>query len=187
MAILRAMFGPYLRGERVTLRPADDGDPPRFVPWFADIEVTRYLGGRSAAALYQEVDFFKRVGESKTDVMWILEVEGRAVGGTGIHRIDWQSAHGTTGIVIGERGLWRRGIASEAMALRTRYAFRELNLEKLMTEVFVTNEASRKALEKSGYRTVGIHRHHFFAAGAWHDVWVGEVLRSEWEKTQGQA
>ena len=46
------MFGPLLRGDHVTLRPADDSDPPRFVPWFADMEVTRYLGRRTAVALY---------------------------------------------------------------------------------------------------------------------------------------
>ncbi|HZP95463.1 MAG TPA: GNAT family protein [Candidatus Limnocylindria bacterium] len=180
------MFGPYLRGERVTLRPADDSDPPRFVPWFADPEVTRYLGRRSAAALYQEVDFFKRVGESKTDVLWIIEVAGESVGAIGIHQIDWQNAHAVTGIVIGEKARWRSGVASEAMALRTRYAFRELNLQKLTTEVFVDNVASRKALEKNGYRTVGVHRHHFFTGGAWHDVWLGEVLRADWEKAQRQ-
>jgi RimJ/RimL family protein N-acetyltransferase len=179
------MFGPVLKGERVTLRPADDSDPPRFVPWFADMEVTRYLGRRAAAALYQEVDFFKRAGESKNDVLWVIEVDGAAVGASGIHQIDWQNAHGTTGIVIGDRSKWGQGIASEVMRIRTRYAFRELNLQKLMTEVFVDNPASRRALEKSGYRTVGVHRRHFFTGGRWHDVWVGEVLREDWEKTAG--
>ena len=181
------MFGPVLRGESVTLRPADDSDPPRFVPWFADMEVTRYLGRRSAAALYQEIDFFKRAGESKNDVLWVIEAGGATVGATGIHQIDWPNAHATTGIVIGDKSAWRKGVASEAMRLRTRYAFRELNLQKLMTEVFVTNAASRRALEKNGYRTVGIHRHHFFSGGAWHDVWLGEVLRDEWERAQTDA
>jgi RimJ/RimL family protein N-acetyltransferase len=178
------MFGPVLKGERVTLRPADDGDPPRFVPWFGDLEVTRYLGRRTGAALYQEVDFFKRSGESKNDVLWIIEADGVAVGATGIHGIDWLNAHATTGIVIGDKTRWRQGLASEAMRLRTRYAFRELNLTKLMTEVFVDNVASRKALEKNGYRTVGIRRKHFFAGGKWHDLWIGEVLREDWEKAQ---
>lgn len=176
------MFGPVLRGETVTLRPADDTDPPRFVPWLADMEVTRYLGRRSAAALYQEVDFFKRVGESPDDVLWVIEAGGEAIGATGIHRIDWLNAHGTTGILIGRRDAWGKGYASEAMALRTRYAFRDLNLRKLVTEVFVENPASRRALEKSGYRTVGIRREHFWSGGAWHDVWLGEVLRADWEK-----
>lgn len=180
------MFGPYLRGDRVTLRPADDADPPRFVPWFADMEVTKYLGRPSAVALYQEIDFFKRVGESKTDVFWMIEFDGEPVGATGIHAIDWRNAHGTTGIVIGARDKWRQGIASEAMRLRTRYAFRELNLRKLMTEVFVENAASKRALEKAGYRTVGIHRAHFFTRGRHHDVWLGEVLREDWERTQAE-
>lgn len=179
------MLGPVLKGPRVTLRPADDGDPPRFVPWFADMEVTRYLGHRWGAALYQEIDFCKRVGESKNDVFWMIDADGETVGATGIHRIDWQSAHGTTGIIIGAKEKWRTGIASEAMGLRTRYAFRELNLHKLMTEAFVDNAASRRALEKNGYRTVGIHREHFFTHGRWHDVWLGEVLREEWERAKG--
>ncbi len=178
------MFGPLLVGDRVTLRPADDSDPPRFVPWFADMEVTKFLGRGSAVALYQEVDFFKRAGEAKDSVMWVIEAGGETVGATGIHEIDWKNAHGTTGIVVGVKEQWGKGIASEAMRLRTRYAFRELNLRKLMTEVFSENAASRRALEKNGYRTVGVRRRHFFTRGRWHDLWLGEVLREDWEKTQ---
>ena len=176
------MFGPVLKGERVTLRPADDTDPPRFLPWIADMEVTRYLGRRTGAALYQEVDFFKRVGEAKDTVLWIIEADGEAVGATGIHEIDWQNAHATTGILIGAKDKWGKGIASEAMRLRTRYAFRELNLHKLMTEVFVGNVASRRALEKNGYRIVGVRKDHFFTSGTWHDMWIGEVTREEYDR-----
>ena len=48
------------------------------------------------------------------------------------------------------------------MALRTRYAFEELGLEKVMTTVVEGNTASRRALEKVGYQTVGIYRHQEF-------------------------
>ena len=177
------MFGPVLKGEHVTLRPADDSDPPRFLPWIADMEVTRYLGRRTGAALYQEIDFFKKVGEAKDTVLWIIEAGGEAVGATGIHEIDWLNAHATTGILIGAKEKWRKGIATETMRLRTGYAFRELNLHKLMTEVFVGNVASRRALEKNGYRTVGIRADHFFTGGSWHDVWLGEITHEEWKKT----
>ncbi|HKW77556.1 MAG TPA: GNAT family protein [Candidatus Limnocylindria bacterium] len=176
------MFGPVLKGEHVTLRPADDGDPPRFLPWLADLEVTRFLGRRTGVALYQEVDFLKKAGEDKNSVLWVIEHDGETVGATGIHAIDWLSAHGTTGILIGAKEKWGKGIATEAMRLRTRYAFRELNLQKLSTEVFVPNEASKRALEKNGYRTVGIRRRHFFAGGKWHDIWIGEVLREDWDR-----
>ena len=35
------MFGPVLKGDNVTLRPAREGDAEHFVRWFADMEVTR--------------------------------------------------------------------------------------------------------------------------------------------------
>jgi RimJ/RimL family protein N-acetyltransferase len=86
--------------------------------------------------------------------------------------------------MIGEKDQWKKGYATEAMRLRTCYAFRELNLHKLMTEVATENEASRKALERNGYQTVGIRREQTFREGKWHDRWLGEVLRADWEKSQ---
>jgi diamine N-acetyltransferase len=178
------MFGPLLRGEKVTLRPARENDAEHFVRWFADMEVTRFLATRMAITLQQEQEFLKKIGESKDDVWWVIEADGRAIGATGIHGINWLDANGTTGIVIGEKGSWGKGYATEAMQLRTRYAFRDLNLHKIMTEVFVGNQASRRALEKNGYRTVGTSRDHFFTRGGWHDIWLGEVLRDDWERAQ---
>ncbi|MDQ2829812.1 MAG: GNAT family N-acetyltransferase [Chloroflexota bacterium] len=43
-----------------------------------------------------------------------------------------------------------------------------------------TNEASRRALQRAGYRTVGRLRRHIYLEGAFHDVWLGEVVRDEW-------
>jgi len=178
------MFGPLLRGDKVTLRPARENDAEHFVRWFADMEVTRHLATRMAITLQQELEFLKRVGESKDDVWWVIDVADQAIGATGIHAINWLDANGTTGIVIGEKASWGKGYATEAMRLRTRYAFRELNLHKLMTEVDAGNEASRKALQRNGYRTVGIRREQTFREGKWRDRWLGEVLRADWEKTQ---
>ena len=178
------MFGPLLRGEKVTLRPGRESDAENFVRWFADMEVTRFLNRRMAITLQEELDFLKRIGESKDDVWWVIEAADRPIGATGVHGINWLDANGTTGILIGEKSMWGKGYATEAMGLRTRYAFRELNLHKLMTEVDAENDASRKALERNGYRTVGIRREQTFRDGKWHDRWLGEVLRADWEKTQ---
>jgi len=154
------------------------------VRWFADVDVIRHLGRRMAVALYQEHEFLKKIGESKNDVWWMIEAGSRPVGATGIHGINWLDANGMTGIMIGEKDEWGKGNATEAMALRTRYAFRELNLHKLMTEVEIENVASRRALERNGYRTVGVRREQSFSGGKWHDRWLGEVLRDDWERAQ---
>lgn len=178
------MFGPALRGSRVTLRPPDDSDPPRFVEWLADLEVTRYIANRFGMSLAAEEEWFKKMGESKTDVVWTIEAEGRAIGSTGIHQIDWQNSHALTGTIIGDKTAWRKGYGSETMALRTEYAFRWLNLHKLSSGAFADNGPSRRALTKAGYREVGMQREHSFREGRWHDHWLCEVLRSDWEATR---
>jgi RimJ/RimL family protein N-acetyltransferase len=182
------MFGPVLRGEKVTLRPPEETDPPRFVEWLSDVEVTRFLGNRHRAlALFQEEDWFKKVGESRNDVVWIVEAEGRAIGSTGIQQIDWRNAHGVTGILIGDKAAWRKGYATEAIRLRTEYAFLQLNFHKLSSETYRENEPIRRALAHSGYREVGIAREHQFSEGRWHDLWVCEVLRADWDRAHSRA
>jgi len=181
------VFGPVLRGEGVTLRPPTPDDAQRFVDWFADTEVTRFLGRRTPPAKHEEEEWLKKLAEGDNDVFWTIETEGTPIGAIGIHEIDWINAHASTGIMIGDKSYWRRGIASEAMRLRTRFAFRELNLHKLSTEVFADNVASRRALEKAGYRQVGIRREERWSDGRWHDMWLAEVLRADWERDHAQS
>ena len=176
------MFGPVLKGEKVTLRPPDETDAARFVVWFADTEVTRFLAQRFPLSLPEELDFVKRIGESKDDVWWMIEAEGKAIGATGIHRIDWISGHAVTGTVIGDKSCWRKGYGSESMTLRTAYAFRQLNLHKLKSGAIMDNEASKSALQKAGYRQVGVAREDSWRDGRWRDHWLCEVLRTDWEK-----
>src|SRR3989442_6197713 len=177
------MFGPLLKGAHVTLRPGREEDADHFVRWFADMEVTRYLNRRMAVALYQEQEFLKKIGESKDDVWWMIDAQEKAIGATGIHRINWLDANGMNGIMIGEEDCWGKGYATEAMRLRTRYAFRELNLHKLMTEVDTENVASRQALERNGDRTVGGRREQRLSGGRWHDPWLGAVPRAVWGRS----
>jgi RimJ/RimL family protein N-acetyltransferase len=178
------VFGPIVRGQKVTLRPPVDGDTAKFVEWFADLEVTRHLAVVFPLSLQAEEEFMKRIGESKNDVWWVIEAEGKSIGATGIHRIDWVNAHGTTGTVIGDKSCWRKGYGSEAMALRTEYGFRQLNLHKLKSGAHMENEPSKRALQKAGYRQIGIEREESWRDGQWHDHWLCEVLRSDWEKQQ---
>jgi RimJ/RimL family protein N-acetyltransferase len=118
--------------------------------------------------------------------MWaiVLRDGGRLIGNTGFHRISWRNRHAESGTVIGEKDEWGKGCATEAMRLRTCYAFRELGLEKVFTTVWGPNDASRRALETVGYRQCGLMRRHFFIDGHWHDAWLGEILRDEWEARQ---
>jgi L-amino acid N-acyltransferase YncA len=52
-------------------------------------------------------------------------------------------------------------------------------LWKLLSRVFVENEASRRLLRGLGFREVGIYRRHGRIDGVWHDVVIVELLLGE--------
>ena len=178
------MLGPVIRGEKCILRPPRKEDLSIIQRWFEDPEIIRFTPGMGPMSDSQEEEWFKRVGEDPNAVQWVIEVDGKVVGVTGIGGISWRHGNGETGIVIGEKSLWRKGVATEAMALRTAFCFRELNLHKIKTRAFMENEASKRALQKAGYRESGIQREEMYKDGRWHDIWIGEVLREEWERAQ---
>ncbi len=134
----------------------------------------------------EEEKWFDRVGEDPNAVQWVIEVGGKPVGFTGISGINWRHSNGETGIAIGDKSLWRKGIASDAMILRTAFCFRELNLHKIRTRAFMENEASKRALQKAGYRESGIQREEMFRDGRFRDIWMGEVLREDSERAQAE-
>lgn len=175
------MLGPILTGERVRLVPPTPEMLPTYIRWLADMDVTRYLALREPLSLAAEQDWFKRASESDDRVIWAIMLGDKVIGTSGIEGIDWRNRRATTGVMIGEKEEWGKGYASEAHRLRTRYAFEELNLEKLKTWVYVENVASRRALEKVGYKQYGLARREMYREGRWHDAWLGELLRDEWE------
>lgn len=178
------MLGPVITGSLVTLGPPRASDLELYCGWFRDPEITYYLTRDTPPSFKEEEEWFERTARSDRDVVWGLYVLDRVVGMIGIHAIDWRSRHGTTGTLIADREYWGKGIGTEAMQLRSRYAFDELGLEKLITHVFEGNAASRRALERAGYGTVGIQRRQEFRHGRWFDVWIGELLRDEWLAAQ---
>ena len=174
------MLGPTLRGERISLEPPRLEDLPTYRSWFANLEVTHTLARIFAPSEKGEEAWYERVSSSDESVIWRIVAEDRTVGNTGIHGIDWINRHGETGLMIGEMSEWGKGYASEAVKLRTAFAFNELGLERLGSQSFVENVPMHRALEKSGYQKIGRMRHYFYRDGTWHDVYAFEVLRDEW-------
>jgi [ribosomal protein S5]-alanine N-acetyltransferase len=176
------MLGPILRGETITLEPAKPADLPLFVRWFADTDVTRYLLARFALSPSQEEEWYESVARNDSTVHWAIVADGATIGVSGIHQIDWINRHAQTGTVIGERSQWGKGFGSEAVRLRTAFAFDELGLERLETHSLVENVGMHRALEKSGYRNIARRRHVHWRAGRWHDDFLFELLRDEWRQ-----
>ena len=174
------MYGPVIEGKLVRLRPPRPDDAAVMITWFEDMEVTRFLLLRHPPSIEQEKEWFDKMAKDPDQVLWAVEHEGRTVGVTGIHQIDWRNGFGTNGTLIGDKAVWGKGIGREVMQLRASYAFNQLPLRKLKSGYLDGNEASARAQAAAGYREVGRYRADMFFDGKWLDHVITEVLREDW-------
>jgi RimJ/RimL family protein N-acetyltransferase len=176
------MYGPIIQGRLVTFRPPRQDDIEVMLTWFEDMEVTRFLELRFPPGKEPEKEWADHMARDPNEIIWVIEHEGRAVGSTGIHRIDWKHGSGTTGTVIGDKTVWGKGLGRELMQLRADYAFTQLPLRKLKSAYIDGNEASARAQAACGYRQVGRYTRDRFLDGEWRDMILTELMREDWLK-----
>lgn len=175
------MLGPRLEGARgVALVPPTVEHVKRNWEWMTQPETTRFWGIRILDLRPQHAEErYRELATGRDLVNWTITLEGEQVGMTGLFHIDWITRDAESGIFIGRHDLYGRGIASEAIRLRTRFAWDELRLHRVHNWIAVRNRASRRANEKAGYRQMGRYDRVWYRSGQWHDDWLGEILRPE--------
>lgn len=176
------MFGPELGGARLTLRPPAIGDIRTFRRWLGDPDVNRYWWTRdvpwarrpTVAALVLFIGALR-----PTVFLWTIEHERKPIGLCLIRQIDRRNRQATAAVLIGEPTEQGKGFAGEAMAIRNEFVFGRLGLSTLRATALADNVASRRLLERSGYRLIGTAREP--AGRGKSEVLLFELLRSDYE------
>lgn len=106
--------------------------------------------------------------------------EEKLVGFVVLWGLDWVHGDSTVSIALGEPEYWGKGLGTEAMQLCLRYAFTELNLQRVALWVFAYNQRAIRSYEKAGFLKEGIMRALLAREGQRHDVWIMGILRDEW-------
>jgi RimJ/RimL family protein N-acetyltransferase len=143
-----------LVGARVVLRPWTDEDLPAFAAMNADPEVMRYF---RAPLSREESDKVAQLIRSTTGTQgwgwWALQVpEMEFAGFVGLSNVPFEASF-TPAVEIGwrlARAAWGYGYATEGAHLALRYAFDELNLERVVSFTAVENMRSRHVMERLG-------------------------------------
>ena len=183
------MLGPRLVGRNgIELRPPTLDDHLQELEWLAQPEATRFWSPRHGNWTRERVEerFKKRVTDL-TQVSWAVAYQGETVGFTGIFDIDWIRRDGESGLFIGRHDLYGRGIASEAVRLRTRFAWSHLRLHRVHNWIALQNRGSRRANVKAGYTQVGLFEKSEYRSGAWIDEWMGEIFPEQAFSRLGEA
>ncbi len=168
-------------GERVRLVPPDRTlHLENALRWMNDPEITAMIEFNLGISRRQEEAFFDRIeSQGDSDFTWaILDETDRHLGFIGLNGINWRNRAGTGGLLIGERTAWGRGYATDAVRVRTRFAFAQLGLHRVNGHTF--NPAMKRVYEKCGYQHEGTARRMFWRDGKWHDVSLYGILEDDW-------
>ncbi|KPK21919.1 MAG: hypothetical protein AMJ76_01440 [Dehalococcoidia bacterium SM23_28_1] len=178
------VFGCVLEGEKVRLRPMEEGDLPHFVTWFNDKEVRRWLpmSETPPPTLEAEGEWYQKMRDDPSCVIWCIESEeGRPIGDVGLGLIDKTHKRAELGIFIGDKVFWRRGLGTDAIQRVLRYAFDELALRRVQLYVDEDNLRGIRCYEKCGFVREGLLRNYRLREGKPVNEVVMAVLRDEFE------
>ena len=174
--------GEQIVGESIYLRLVEPADcREEYLKWLLEPEVHRFLETRWAeqteASIRSFVASMRSTSENYLFAIVHLEKEEH-VGNIKVGPINGQHRFADVSYFIGRRDMWGRGIASEAIALATRFGFERVGLHRMQAVVEPENAASAKALERAGYSLEGRLREKLFRDGEWRDQLVYGIVES---------
>ncbi|HMT73004.1 MAG TPA: GNAT family N-acetyltransferase [Chitinophagaceae bacterium] len=118
-----------------------------------------------------------KVVEPEPVINMAIDVDGEAVGGIGlILNGDVYIKSAEIGYWLGE-SFWGKGVTTEAVRQMTEYVFYYFDLVRLYAEVFESNKASMRVLEKNGYYLEGVRRKAVFKNEKLMDDYIWVKLR----------
>ena len=171
-----------IAGEHVILRAFEREDVERCYRWMNDPNIVRTLKSRYPIAFQNEAEWLEgAMHASPNERHFAIErKDDRShIGNASIHEIDWVSRAAWFGLFIGEPSAWNRGFGGDAIGTLLRFAFDEMNLQKLRINVFEYNDRAKHVLEAHGFVKEGHLRRDFFREGTFHDIVIYSVFREK--------
>ena len=110
---------------------------------------------------------------------------GRAIGVVSLTKINPHENTADLGFWIGKK-YWGKGLASEAVKLALNIGFNQLGLDKITAWTFEANAASRKVMEKCGFKFDGIVKSAYLKYNEMQNRLNYRILKNECESVSGQ-
>jgi RimJ/RimL family protein N-acetyltransferase len=156
---------------RLRLEPF--GEPfftERYVSWLNDPEVTRYSEQRHARHTLASCREYVAALPAANGLMWAIVETKEGLGHVGNVNCYVDAVHGVAdvGILVGERSVWGKGVASEAFAGVTTFCFSRLGVRKVTAGTIAPNVGMLGVMRKLGMVDDGVRRRHL--------VWNGEPV-----------
>lgn len=178
-----------LMGERIVLRPLEEGDLPSVARWRNDPRIRTAFFNKMVVSVSGQKRWYEHVVADRTKQYFVSELRDgtKPIGLISLVDIDFMNRKAELGTtIVGEQNMWGKGIASEMIGLLLHYAFQDLSLNKIYAYAIDENVGSIRAKEKSGFKVEGLLREHHVYEGRYTDVFFFGITRDDWSKQLDQ-
>ncbi|MFO7637062.1 MAG: GNAT family protein [Clostridia bacterium] len=170
-----------LSGDKVFLDALEEADIPILASWYRDTEFLRNYDFDPAFPKSEEQLKSMYLGQQKeTSAIFAIREQrtGKLVGLCGLMNISFSNRF--SWIFIGLGSDQGKGYGTQALSLLIRFAFHELNLERLQLNVIAYNHRAIALYEKLGFRREGAFRQAILRDGKRTDLLLYGLLAGEW-------
>lgn len=176
-------------GKIVKLRAIEQGDLTKLHQWANDPETQDGIGElHFPSSLDFHETWFQSLKLDRLNQRFVVEIpDGNIIGISSIINIDWRNSHAWHGLVIGDSSSRGKGYGVDAIMATMRYAFDELNLERLDGSMIEYNKQSLGTYcgEKLGWKEEGRKKNYFYRKGQfWDQIIVGITKNNYYELIQ---
>lgn len=172
---------PTLKGEKVILRPFEDGDFPYIEECLQDEEVIKLTGSDSHYDRDFTLNWYKTRNEQndRLDLAIVDQSQDITVGEVVANLYDEKNHSMNFRILIGPQGR-NRGLGTEATQLFIDYLFSHTTLKTITLSVFDFNPRAKRVYEKVGFLVESIDEKELAFDGEWIDSVNMKMSRAEW-------
>ncbi|MGY3864863.1 GNAT family N-acetyltransferase [Aeromonas bivalvium] len=152
----------------------------QYCNWLNDKETNKYLESRFTEWNMQSLlDYYHQKNKSELMLAIIEDDTGTHVGNVKVSAIDKNHHRAEIGIIIGDKNLWGKGIATTAIGIVAEYCFDVLDIHKLTAGAYAENLASINAFISNGFIVEGQRKEHVLTPSGWSDVVLLGKIKSQ--------
>ena len=123
-------------------------------PAFMRMQYTQPMKPRSAQQIRKQYEELEKACEDDKDLFHFqvrLVTDNSLIGFCQINSISWTNRSASIVLGIGDPANYRHGFGTEVLNMATRFAFDELNLERLSCNIPAYNQAAIALFTKNGF------------------------------------
>lgn len=168
-----------LEGKKIKLVPLEKEHLPNSLLWANDMSLNSKMLRVLPVTKVDQEKWYQIIVEDPSKIVFAIKTlkEDKHIGNTGIYHIDWLHRRGEFWVLIAERNFWKHGIGEEVASLMQKYAFQNLNLNKLYLNVSVDNKEAVSLYKKLNFHQEGVLKEHYFIEGKYVDIITMAILR----------